>query len=1520
MKKRLSAILAAGVAALMSFQAVSVPQMARKQYGGRIAQAMEQRVSGLKERPKGFHMQESRAVYDRCDIRRPHRFAGEVPAGGARRVAANAASDLPQLVGSVIYNDTWTVEEDFSGLYNIMDGHTSLMFRYNSLKANGGGVEIDGIYYVTHYYEFWEMLFVDVAAYSVADGSEVNIFYGENDNIAADLTVDPTTGAVYGITFTSDLSGYQLARMEYTTSSVKTLPVAPLEGNWNALACDAHGQLYGISYEGSGEGTAFRVTSSRLCKIDKQTGEVTTVGVTGQLPQFQSSATIDAETGRMFWNVCPPDGSGILCEVDLQTGEATELCAFRDNDEITGMYVSSVTADSKAPAAVTDLAVDFQGASLTGSVSFTAPTTTFDGQETSGDLIYDITANGDAVATGRTAFGASVEREVTVSSPGDYMIAVTVRNQAGKSPVAKVGTFIGSGVPVAPSVSLAYMNGEMHLSWTPSDATVGGGYINPAGVTYAVTRFPGNVKVAEGIMQTSFSEPVDEPKGMTDYYYVVVAHNGEVSSVEAKSNVVTLGSILPPYSNTFDLPSSLAGYSVIDANGDEKVWTYDDHSVRMVYNTAKDMDDWLITPSVYLEEGKTYYVSFNAWAYTPSSPERVEARWGASATVDAMENELVPPTVVAVRISNPLELGGYMTPTVSGKYYVGIHGISDADRFYLNIDNLSISEGVAASVPAEPTALTVVADPDGGYLAEISFKAPELDIAGNRLTSLERVEVRCGDALVKTFNDPAPGETLSFTDQLQKSGTVTYSVCAFNASGAGRSAQASVYIGIDRPSDPKNIEVEETGNLGEVMVSWDAIDTDWRGNHINPSMVTYYVAFNNGLVWEPVTERGPETSRRFRAVPVGEQDFVQYAVFAETAGGASVALSPTVCVGVPYNGIEESFADGSVRYAWSDGFTEGSAEWSISDNSSYQEIVSHDADNGFATMEGYEAGATSALISGKISLSGFESPMLRLYAYNVADGSDGPDLNELDIYIREYTSEEWTLLSHSVMHELGDGAHGWQQCLSDLSAYTGKTVQLRFQGVARNYVCTMIDNIKVGNIPQDDVAVGAIDAPAMVPCGSGYTVRVEVTNSGMRECRDVYVDLYASGVLLETKQIPSIANGKTISVAFDCEMSVLAASPVSHHAVVRMDGDDNDGNNVTEVCEVVPVVSRLPAVTGLNGRYSQDGVELSWSAPDMDNVPAEASLVDFEDALPFAKEYAGWTFVDVDGVPVGGFQGLDIPGVTIGDTKASFIVFDTSGEPFANNATFTANSGEKYLAALFRSDDGPCDDWAISPMLDGFEQEISFFAKSYNTLYPEKMEMYYSTGSLSVEDFIRVGAAVSEVPGEWTEFSFTVPQGARYFAIRSCATGGFMLMLDDFRFAPADASARLSLVGYDVYRDGVRINSEPVASTEYLDRGVSDGKHAYQVVAVYTTGLSAPSDELVLDNSGIDGLQAGSVMIIPADGMIMVRGADGMKVEIAATDGKLVYCAMATDELRVPVSPGVYVAKVGDKTVKVFVR
>lgn len=1436
------------------------------------------------------------------------------------KAVAKEAADVPTLYGSVIFNTLIAAEQSAVGLYEMPKsaGATSLVFA--GPNAQAGGVCVDGVYYSSSYTLFWGMVFTSATAYDMESGELLGSWQPEID-VLGSYALDPTTGIVYGITYNAAGDGKQLATINFTDEGPVATTIAAMDGNWNSIAIDSNGQLYGISYEGVEEGESYTVTSSALNKIDKATGAVTVVGETGVAPQYLSSATIDAKTNRMFWNVCPADENGYIYEVNLSTGHADMLYALENGDEVMGMFVPAPAAEPTAPAECKNVNFHFDGASLEGTVTLTTPATLFDGTtQGSGELFVMVMANGEFVAGGEPQpwnTQITIPVDLSLMGAGMYNFTVFASGDGGDGPKTKVkNVWVGADTPEATSATLVYANGNMEVSWNAVDASVNGGYLDLDNLTYKVVRADGTV-AAEGLTTTSFTEAVAEPENITSFYYEVYVECAGLESAAAKTNTVVLGSIVPPYTADF-AADGLQGYTLIDGNDDGKTWTVVDGAARMSYNGSLNMDDWLITPPMKLEAGKAYLLSFDTYAYGSFFPEKIEVMWGDNNTADAMTNVILEPTVVAVSSSDPIHVEKYIAPQTDGTYYVGFHGISDPDMFYLYVANLKVAAGVSSAAPGEATNLKVSADPNGALKATVSFNAPDKTMAGNELSSLTKVEVRRGETVVKTFDAPAVGAALSYTEDLEEGGDVTYTVIGYNEEGIGVPASASAFIGFDIPATVTNVNIARTAVEGEAVVSWDAVTTDINGLNYPAGEVTYTLCSYDGSQWVPFAENVTETSYSYQAVPAGEQDFVQVAVFPfSSVGQGNGAASDLIPVGTPYAGLSESFPDGTLNYIWGLSAIGNGTVVLGSD----ELTPSQDGDNGFIAIKGQYLDDGADFFSGLVSLEGIVNPGLTFFTYNLMDAEGNPDINEITVSIRTDSQSDWEVVygPKTVEEIVGEGVEGWGKVTIGLDAYANQTIQFQITGVTKWYVYTMIDNIKVGSILANDLNASSITAPATVNAGADYKVDVRVMNDGTQDAANFSVELYADDELVATKTVESLAASANTTVSFDQTMSALATEPITYYAKVVYAADENEANNQTKSVTVTPKVSTLPVATDLNASVAAEGVELTWNEPNLEGGVAEPVTEDFEDAEGFSAEYGEWIFADMDDSEVGGFQGMDVPGITPGTTKGSFWIWDqTNG---VGNQTFDAHSGMKYLFSLFRYDDGTSDDWAISPELCGDAQTISFYAKSYSGSYPEKIRVLYST-SASVEpaDFVEAQAAVT-VPAEWTLYEVELPAGARRFAINSCATSSFMLMVDDVTYTPATL-ANLELKGYNVYRDGVKINTELVEDTKYLDTNVTDGsEYTYVVTAVYTgKGESAASNEAVIIFSGVDGVLNGAVSIAVVAHDIVISNAQGEAVSVVAANGAVVFSGVAENKTKVNVAPGVYVVKAGKTVKKVIVK
>lgn len=1442
----------------------------------------------------------NRTAFPRC------RTGGGGSMPFSRYVTGAAAANFLKAAPSLDTEADGTVDLRASIVYS-RDGLTGGLYKIpassagsfelvaDGIESNYGGVIIDGVYYATVYDDVKDT--VHVISYDSDTWEEIDKREAAVPFMAFDSAVDPVSGRVYGCFYNDGVDGFVFGYADYET--LERVAIAPLPEALYGVAVDADGTVYGINRAGA------------LFTIDTATGSLTKIGNSGVATRYQTSAAIDPETGRLYYAVSDV-GVGALYEIDKATARGTLLITFNGEEELCGLYVQPAAAQQDAPAAVSDLKVTFDGASLSGSVSFKAPTTCFNGTTASGVLNYEIQVDNETVARGVTECGAAVSESVTLPRAGEYQIAVTVSNSAGTSPVAKTVVYAGHDAPVAPEVEARYADGCFTVTWNPVTAGVHGGYVDAGSICYDVTRYPDEAVVAQGVKETTLVDAVAEPAEFTLYRYAVVAHNGEAASLPGLSGPVALGAVTPPFAESFDTEDSMEKFTVIDSNNDGKTWRYnaEHHAARADYNEDLEMNDWIVTPAVRMEGGKMYRISFKTYGVSADYPETIEVKWGNSSTVESMTRVLVEPTVVANGPALPMLIEKILMPDADGVYYFGFHGMSEVDRYNLFVDDISVSAPLSDGAPEGVADFSVVPDATGALAATITFTAPDKTIGGGALAAIDRVEVSRDGEVIKVCKPVSPGEAVSFVDNsVSANGVHSWEAVVYNAEGHSNTAKAEAFVGVDFAGKINAVSAAETAGPGEVTLSWTAPETDINGRPLNPDLVSYNVYLMENYYTKVLVKSGVKaTTYTYQALSAdAPQQFFYWVVFPVTsAGEGDGTASNMIPVGRPDRcPFTESFADKSLGHPMA--FTgDDDVSWGLYGDSSLDDVASKDGDNGYAMMYGSDLGMSASLITAKIKISE-TTPACVFYTYNIA----ADDNNKIEVSV---TGEGLSKVVGSVVVNKTGPAGMWNRVVVPLTQYAGKTVQLSLRGIINSYTFVLVDDLFVGDIPADDLAVTTLSAPVKVRPGQTFDIRVKVENRGVNIAEGYRVDLYDNDEKVASKDGVRLAAGASAVINFKQELSITSDVKNEYYAVVSHDADEDAANNRSETAVVTLMLRNYPAVGSLAGEPADDGIVLSWSEPDLSDIRPEVIVEDFEEAGSFATSYGDWTFLDIDGDMVGGFEGIDIPCLDIGKKPATFFVFDASLPQF--NQTFAANSGDKYLASVFNYETTPVDDWAISPLLTGEAQTVSFFAKSYSAAYPESMEILYSTGSLEPADFIVV-KNVGEVIGRWTEYEAELPAGAKYFAIRSYAADAFMLMIDDVTFTPEPGE--LSLMGYNIYRDGVRINDAPVEEPAFTDADAADGEHLYHVTAVYDKGESMPVSVSVA-KSGIPGVGASAVTVSVADRSIVITGAEGHPVAVYTADGKTLSLVTGQARTVIPVQPGIYIVKAATTVRKVIVK
>lgn len=863
------------------------------------------------------------------------------------------------------------------------------------------------------------------------------------------MAADPTTGDIYGCFYDETGGNCYFAKVNFEEMSYQQ--IARLYAPWIGCAFDTDGTLYCVDADGA------------FCKVDLKTGQTTPINYfTGITSYFPSSAAIDPATHIMYCSAAT-ETTGRLYALDLKSGEATLVEDLPYSEELVGLAFP-VEIDGEAPNKISNVQLTFEGGALTGTVSFTAPTTMATGDAGTGALEYVITVDGQEVATAPMTWGEKVSVPLTIAEAGQHTVGVASRIGTHLGQKAEVSQYIGNDTPQAPQITLTRNAGTNILTWTLPAVGTHGGYVDAAATTYALTRLTDNKVLADALSATTYTDEVPETADIVTYAYSLTAtYDGRTSEACTTDNLY-VGHIVPPYLQTFDTEASLAGWTVIDYNDDTMRWMWKDIDggiVRMNYRNQYYMDDYLFTPALSLEGGKAYRMTFDVDAHKAGNVERLEVKLATAPTVEAITETLLEPTDVPYTAEYQT-MTVTLTPETTGMYYVAFHGISKPAQYYLKLDNVAISDALPTTLPAAPTSMTVVPDYGGRLQAHITLTAPTLDIAGQPLTDLTRIELRRGTTLIHTFDTPAGQLTYDDTT-VPEAGRYTYTATAYNAQGEGMTASQQAYVGANTPAPVSNLTATETSE-GVVTLTWDAPTTDVDGQPLNPALLTYAVA--NVTTGTPaiVQDGLKETTTTLQPLFATEQGFVAYAVFAVTDGGMSNGIAADVLpVGKPYTlPFDETFASGNIDHdialSWND--PAHKAQWMTltDDDLDGTGVTAPDEDCGILGMTG-GLDDEATIWTGKIDLSNTVNPVFSFQTYKMYI-DETPSWNFFTIEVKCDGKTE-KIEEGLCVGDIEGSDNDWCTADFSLKKYCGKVIQLGLTACVQTYVWTFVDCLHV---------------------------------------------------------------------------------------------------------------------------------------------------------------------------------------------------------------------------------------------------------------------------------------------------------------------------------------------------------------------------------------------------------------------------------------------------------------------------
>ncbi|MDE6396437.1 MAG: choice-of-anchor J domain-containing protein, partial [Muribaculaceae bacterium] len=1242
----------------------------------------------------------------------------------------------------------------------------------------------------------------------------------------------------------------------------------------------------------------------------------------------------DKESNTMIF-ATKSDNAATLYTIDLKTAKATKLYDLVNAEQLNGFFAVPKEYAANVPGATTNsLSLSVSGTNLNGTIAFYPPRAANDGSAKDGALTYHLYDNGKEILTGETEYkGSRTSIPFEVKDAGYHRFAISFSDENGEGPKKYADVkYLGLDTPKAPaSLTYTYADGKLTVRWGAVSYGLHDGTIDRTNLVYRLTRWPeGKVVTPDDQKTTSFVDEIPTPATRTTYWYTVEAITGDLVSPTATSTQFELGPIAPPYHTDFNVSSDFFGYSTLNNGSDTKKWEWNSDKCARVATNAKPADNYLLLPVLKLKAGQSYEFTLEARAYSSIYTEEFEVVAGKTPTVEGLTETVIAKTSISGNEFKPFT--GTITALEDGDYYVAIHATTPTNGGYLYVNSIDIASGVSELAPGAVTDLKATADPSGIHSVTLTFKTPVLTLGEKDLSEISKVEIyRDGEFLTSIVENVAPGTEVSYTDNKDLTpGLHSYSAVAYNQYGAGAETKTDVFVGFSAPKNVESVTMTEPTN-GHVVATWTAVTQDTEGRALTDKDVKYniymYLAGETYLIEKGVTET------RFEYEPFAGFDgfdgqrFVQTLVEAETEGGVSkIVPSLQTPVGTPYSTPwAESFADCTVQSIFANQIISGTDRWVLANTTDFG-IEPADGDKGMMYFEGYGR-AACALLTGKIDLGEMIAPAFVFQTYHYAMSSGSPNENLLEVEIR--TDGGYTNVLTTTLDALGHPGT-WEKVTIPLDDYAGQVIQIRIAMANNTCAFSALDDMKVTSVAPFNLTLRNVSAPLTVNPNEEFTITAEVENMGTDRALGWDATLLLDGEPVETISGTALEPEAKTTLTFKQALSVIEVGAHEYTVDIEYGADMYMGDN-SKVVKVEVRSNSLPVPTDLLpvADNVNNAVVLTWNAPEALKVAA-ATTENFDaPALSWATAVPGWKFIDNDKGVIGSIGNKQLP-IT---GQQSFFVFDNTlpALQVGNYAAFTAHSGNQYLCSMYSTKAGrgiANDDWAISPELTGEPQVISLWASSFpcdpdQPQYYETFQLLYSTTGTEIDDFTLI-EEFRNIPAQWKEYSAYVPEGARYFAIRCVSDYQYMLFVDDVKFMAKDgATETIDVKGYNVYRDGKKLNSELVPSTTFTDNNVNmTGKYTYRVSSVFDKGESLASDEAFIDleQSGVGSINAAAVTIKAVKGGVQVNGAVGETISVFTLEGSLIRQVEGTGSDMVALPAGIYAGKVAAKTAKLLVK
>ena len=323
--------------------------------------------------------------------------------------------------------------------------------------------------------------------------------------------------------------------------------------------------------------------------------------------------------------------------------------------------------------------------------------------------------------------------------------------------------------------------------------------------TDAITVFAGigdDVAAYEqiGTLSTSNGENSDEivftPDEAGNYKIAFRNNCGIYTSIAINSFAIDVTTAVTPggalVDKDFTTDTDITDWTVIDTNGDGE-WHFEDgiSGITLTRSRGNDQDDWLISPAMALESGKSYIVSYSIAAQGNADPETVATAYGTAATAEAITTAIGSESIAA---GETVTRYYRITPATSGNYYLGFHATSPSSAGgNISILNVKVAES-AGVIPVAPTGFAAQSDIQAGEVT-LTWTNPSIDTESIALTGTVMTRIVRNGVTVTDVEGQA-GAAMSYVDTPEPfEGEATYQIMSYvTADKIGEAAKVKINL------------------------------------------------------------------------------------------------------------------------------------------------------------------------------------------------------------------------------------------------------------------------------------------------------------------------------------------------------------------------------------------------------------------------------------------------------------------------------------------------------------------------------------------------------------------------------------------------------------------------------------------------------------------------------------------------------------------------------------------------------